>query len=59
MPQSFCVRGMRTLAFVEQCAADTGVVRLFVEGGAASMVVMVHVDDVISVGWKGKVRPGW
>ena len=42
------VRAMRCLDF-EQCAADACVMRL-VENGTVSMVVVVHVDDIFSVG---------
>ena len=44
------VRGMRSLGF-EQCAADACVMRL-VEDGVVSMVVVVNVDDIFSIGRK-------
>ena len=46
------VRGMRSLGF-EQCAADACVMRL-VEGGVVSMVVVVHVDYIFSIGQKSR-----
>ena len=46
------VRAMRCLGF-EQCAADACVMRL-VENGTVSMVVVVHVDDIFSVGRKNR-----
>ena len=45
---SHLVRGMRSLGF-EECAADTCVMRL-VEDGVVSMVVVVYVDDIFSIG---------
>ena len=44
------VRGMLSLGF-EQCGADACVMRL-VEDGAVVMVVVVHVDDIFSIGRK-------
>ena len=46
------VRGMRFLGF-EQCAADACVMRL-VEDGVVSMVVVVHVGDILSIGRKSR-----
>ena len=46
------VRGMRSLGF-EQCAADACVMHL-VEDGVVSMVVVVHVGDVFSIGRKSR-----
>ena len=46
------VRAMRCLGF-EQCAAGGCVMRL-VENGTVSMVVVVHVDDIFSVGRKNR-----
>ena len=46
------VRGMRSLGF-EQCAADARVIRL-VEDGVVSMGVVVHVDDIFSIGRKSR-----
>ena len=46
------VRGMRSLGF-EQCAADACVMCL-VENGVVSMVVVVHVDDLFSIGRKSR-----
>ena len=43
---------MRSLGF-EQCAAHAYVMRL-VEDGVLSMVVVVHVDDIFSIGRKSK-----
>ena len=42
------VRGMRSLGF-KQCAADACVMRL-VEDGVVSVVVVVHVDGIFSIG---------
>ena len=44
------VRGMGSPGF-EQCAEDTCVMRL-VEDGVVSMVVVLHVDDIFSIGRK-------
>ncbi|CAB1110059.1 unnamed protein product [Ectocarpus sp. CCAP 1310/34] len=44
------VRGMKCLGF-EQCAADACVMRL-IEEGIMAMVVVVHVDDIFSIGRK-------
>ena len=46
------VRAMRCLGF-EQCAADACVMRL-VKNGTVSMMVVVHVDDIFSVGRKSR-----
>ena len=46
------VRGMRSLGF-KQCAADACVMRL-VEDGVVSMVVVVHVDGIFSIGRKSR-----
>ena len=46
------VRGMRSLGF-EQYAADACVMRL-VEDGVVSMVVVVHVNDIFSIGRKSR-----
>ena len=46
------VRGMKCLGF-EQCAADACVMRLM-EKGAIAMVVVVHVDDIFSIGLKSR-----
>ena len=46
------MRGMKCLGF-EQCAADACVMRLM-EKGAIAMVVVVHVDDIISIGLKSR-----
>jgi len=46
------VRAMRRLGF-EQCAADACVMRL-VEDGKVTMVVLVHVDDIFSLGRKSR-----
>ena len=46
------VRGMRSLGF-EQSAADACVMRL-VEDGVVSMMVVVHVDDIFSIGRKSR-----
>ena len=43
---------MRSLGF-EQCAADACVMRL-VEDGVVSMVVVVQVDDIVSIGRKSR-----
>ena len=45
------LRGMRGLGF-EQCGADAFLTRL-VEG-AVSIVVVVHVDDIIAMGLKSR-----
>ena len=45
-------RGMRSLGF-EQCAADACVIRL-VEDDMVSMLVVVHVDDIFSIGRKSR-----
>ena len=45
---NYLVRGMRSLSF-EQCAADACVMFL-VEDGVVSMVVVVHADDIFSIG---------
>lgn len=45
-------RGMKCLGF-ESCAADACVMRL-VEDGAVTMVVVVHVDDIFSIGRKSR-----
>ncbi|CAB1108324.1 unnamed protein product [Ectocarpus sp. CCAP 1310/34] len=46
------VRGMKRVHF-EQCLADACVMRL-VEHRAVTMVVVVHVDDIPSIGRKGR-----
>ncbi|CAN0006669.1 unnamed protein product [Pylaiella littoralis] len=46
------MRGMHLLGF-ESCAADACVMRL-VENGSVSMVVVVHVDDIFSIGRKSR-----
>ena len=46
--QNHLVRGMRSLG-IEQCAAGACVMRL-VEDGVVSMVVVVHVDVIFSIG---------
>ena len=46
------VRGTRSLG-VEQCAADACVMRL-VKNGVVSMVVVVHVDGIFSIGRKSR-----
>ena len=46
------VRGMRSLSF-EKRAADARVMRL-VEDGVVSMVVVVHMDDIFSLGRKSR-----
>ena len=46
------LRGMRGLGF-EQCEADACVMR-FMEEGAVSIVVVVHVDDIIAMGLKSR-----
>lgn len=46
------VAGMRSLGF-EQCGADACVMRL-VENGVVAMVVVVHVDDIFSIGAKAR-----
>ena len=49
------VRGMRSLVF-EECAADACVMRL-VEDGVVSMVVVLHVDGIFSIGRKRRCDP--
>ena len=46
------VRGMECLGF-EQCAADACIMR-FMEKGAMTMVVVVHVDNIFSIGLKSR-----
>lgn len=46
------IRGMKRLGF-EQCLADACVMRL-VEQGTVTMVVVVHVDDIFSIGRKSR-----
>lgn len=43
---------MKSLGF-KQCKADTCVMRL-VDGGEVTMVVVVHVDDIFSIGRKSR-----
>lgn len=46
------MRGMKSLGF-ESCAADACVMRL-IEHGEVTMVVVVHVDDIFSIGRKNR-----
>lgn len=46
------MRGMKSLGF-ESCAADACVMRL-IEHGEVAMVVVVHVDDIFSIGRKNR-----
>lgn len=46
------IAGMKSLGF-EQCGADACVMRL-IENGVVVMVVVVHVDDIFSIGTKAR-----